>query len=277
VLYWFRTPPGVKVGRAALDEDAIRLIEQLNPGIEFDWTRILKGQGGPATESRPPIEARRQRPDHRRPQSPHTPPVKPVQPPVPTAAPSVSLPAEFSSEDTTPAQVEELADPGPATEPSTDAPPRIEADVPTPAHARIGADGVQRLRARYAEILVRISERTADPARREELKAQADRLNPDAWVTDDEVVQGLEQYESVFASLREVVGQKRRRRRRGRGSRPAEPGAPVSATIDPADPSAGNSFDAPEGPDVRENVDGPEGPEKDDGPDDGGDVPPGET
>jgi hypothetical protein len=133
---------------------------------------------------------------------------------------------------------------------------------------------VQRLRARYAEILVRISERTADPARREELKTQADRLNPDAWVTDDEVVQGLEQYESVFASLREVVGQKRRRRRRGRGSRAAEPGATLGATTDPAGSSAGDSFDSSEGP---ENVEGPEGPEKNDGPDDGDDVPPGET
>ena len=56
MLYWFRTPPGVKVGRAALDEDAIRLIEQLNPGIEFDWTRILKGQGAPPTEPRPPVD-----------------------------------------------------------------------------------------------------------------------------------------------------------------------------------------------------------------------------
>ena len=27
ILYWFRTPPGVRVGRAAIDEDAIRLIE----------------------------------------------------------------------------------------------------------------------------------------------------------------------------------------------------------------------------------------------------------
>jgi hypothetical protein len=261
VLYWFRTPPGVKVGRAALDEDAIRLIEQLNPGIEFDWTRILKGQGGPPTESRPPIEARRQRPDHRRPQTPQPPPARPAQPPVAAAAPSVSLPAELSSDATAP---EPLADPGPASESWTDAPPTIDTAVPTPAHARIGADGVQRLRARYAEILVRISERTADPARREELKAQADRLNPDAWVTDDEVVQGLEQYESVFASLREVVGQKRRRRRRGRGSRPAEPGTTVSATTDPAGSSAGDSFDSAEGP------------EKEDGPDNGDDVPPGE-
>ena len=96
-------------------------------------------------------------------------------------------------------------------------------DVITPAHGRIGSEGVQRLRARYAEILVRISERAADPQRQLELKAQAERLNPDSWVTDEDVTQGLEQYESVLASLREVVGQRRRRRRRGKGPRTAEP------------------------------------------------------
>jgi len=34
ILYWFRTPPGVKVGRSALDEDAIRLIEEQHPNID---------------------------------------------------------------------------------------------------------------------------------------------------------------------------------------------------------------------------------------------------
>jgi hypothetical protein len=42
LLYWFRTPPGVRVGRAPIDETAIRLLEQHNPDVEFDWTRILK-------------------------------------------------------------------------------------------------------------------------------------------------------------------------------------------------------------------------------------------
>ena len=53
ILYWFRTPPGVTVGRAALDEDAIRLIEQHNPELQFDWTRILKGQGSEPVPERP--------------------------------------------------------------------------------------------------------------------------------------------------------------------------------------------------------------------------------
>ena len=95
---------------------------------------------------------------------------------------------------------------------------------------------MRRLRTRYADILTRIPERTADPARQEELKQLAARLNPDAWLTDEEVAQGLEQYESVFASLREVVGQKRRRRKRGRGQRSSDPAEGSSAVAsDPGD------------------------------------------
>jgi hypothetical protein len=43
ILYWFRTPPGVRVGRSALDEDAILLFEENNPCLDFDWVRLLKG------------------------------------------------------------------------------------------------------------------------------------------------------------------------------------------------------------------------------------------
>jgi hypothetical protein len=40
---------------------------------------------------------------------------------------------------------------------------------------------------------------------REELKTKAERLNPDAWVTDDEVAAALEQYETYSKSFA-VVG-----------------------------------------------------------------------
>ena len=73
-----------------------------------------------------------------------------------------------------------------------------------------------RLRARYAEVMARIAERPLEEDAREELKLQAERLNPDAWVTADEVTAALEQYETVFEGLRGVVGRHPRRRRRGR-------------------------------------------------------------
>jgi hypothetical protein len=42
VLYWFRSPPDVKVGREPFDADARRALEAQNPGIEFDWRGIAE-------------------------------------------------------------------------------------------------------------------------------------------------------------------------------------------------------------------------------------------
>jgi len=40
ILYWFRTPPGIKVGRPPFDEEMRRRIEAQNPGVTFDWPQI---------------------------------------------------------------------------------------------------------------------------------------------------------------------------------------------------------------------------------------------
>ena len=82
------------------------------------------------------------------------------------------------------------------------------------AAARLGHDGLLRLRARYAEITVRLTEKPMDEPARAELKSRAERLNPDAWHTPDEVSAALEQYEAIFESLRAVVGHYPPRRRR---------------------------------------------------------------
>jgi hypothetical protein len=96
------------------------------------------------------------------------------------------------------------------------------------AHARLGSEALARLRVRYADVLAGLSRRVADEERREQLRAQADRLNPDNWVTDEEVTAGLEDYETVLASLRDVVG-RRRRRKRGRGADTGQAGAEEGA------------------------------------------------
>jgi hypothetical protein len=41
VLYWFRTPPGVRVGREPFDEGVRRALEAQNPGVTFDWRSIV--------------------------------------------------------------------------------------------------------------------------------------------------------------------------------------------------------------------------------------------
>ena len=58
ILYWYRSAPGVRVGRPALDEDAIRAIEEQHPDIEFDWPHIF-AVGAAMT---PEIEPKPERP-----------------------------------------------------------------------------------------------------------------------------------------------------------------------------------------------------------------------
>ena len=40
VLYWFRTPPNVKVGREPFDPHVRRALEAQNPGVKFDWEQL---------------------------------------------------------------------------------------------------------------------------------------------------------------------------------------------------------------------------------------------
>ena len=160
ILYWFRTPPGVRVGRAPLDEDAIRLIEEHHPDIRFDWQQILRGE-----------------------------------------------------DEVEPAAREPESYPEPA-------PPAAADNPSSPAHAQLGSEGLARLRARYAEVLAAISRRVGDPAKAEQLRTEAERLNPDTWVTADDVKLGIERYETVFESIREGIGKRRRRRRRPGGGPP---------------------------------------------------------
>jgi hypothetical protein len=53
VLYWFRTPPNIKIGRAPFDPEIQRALESHYPDVAFDWTAIVR------TPIPPPME-----PDH---------------------------------------------------------------------------------------------------------------------------------------------------------------------------------------------------------------------
>ena len=91
-----------------------------------------------------------------------------------------------------------------------------------------------RLRARYAELQARITERGGDPERIAALRVESESLNPDTWVTGDEARKGLEAFEGKIRDLRAALGLRRRRRsRRGRrggsgGAAPAEPSPEAS-------------------------------------------------
>jgi hypothetical protein len=44
ILYMFRTPGGVRVGRDALEAEVLKQIEAQHPDIEFDWSAVFHNQ-----------------------------------------------------------------------------------------------------------------------------------------------------------------------------------------------------------------------------------------
>ena len=98
----------------------------------------------------------------------------------------------------------------------------------------------------------------SDQAARDKIAERAELLNPDSWVTADDVTQGLDKFEQVLAELVQQVGAPRRRTRRGgrRNRRrrdrmlAAQAGTPPEGTPPHATtPPAGASGESAEMPD----------------------------
>ncbi len=235
------------MGRPALDEEAIRWIEEHNPDIEFNWQKILEAQPPAVT----PLEdtrnrrARRDKPERRR--QPRA---------IPAEAASEAAPPEIEADVAAVEEVEELAaadvDGETPAEPFTEETlveafaqlthPEAEAPIEPaamPAEQTIGPEHLTRLRARFAELQARISERGGDAERIQALRAQAESLNPDLWVTEEEVRQGIESFEPKIRDLRAALGLRRRRRSRrgGRRRRSGGSGEGAPPTETPPDSS----------------------------------------
>jgi hypothetical protein len=81
----------------------------------------------------------------------------------------------------------------------------------TPAHAPdllaelVGRDIATRLRARYAEITARIHQMEADDAMRAAWQTRAESLNPDSWITPDEILAGVSRADELFDDLRRAL------------------------------------------------------------------------
>src|SRR5437867_13101616 len=82
ILYVFRTPGGVHVGREALESDVLKQIEAEHPDIEFDWNAVFHNQQVIETA------------DPRRPRKRPAPEGAPEAPPAPPpAAPRFAVPS----------------------------------------------------------------------------------------------------------------------------------------------------------------------------------------
>jgi hypothetical protein len=202
LLYWYRTAPGVALGRAPLDEEAIRTIEDQHPNIDFDWPAILAlGEVMiHEEEAAPRPQKQQQRQKDRRRDGPRE------QRPQPQTEVAESAPVEDVGE--TLDEPPEPLDPLETIE-DVKAP---EPELPAPHQSThglldelVGREIATRLRARHSEIVARIHQKDAEPAAREEWLRQAEALDPDLWVTPDQILKGVSGADSLFDRLRQLL------------------------------------------------------------------------
>ena len=176
ILYVFRTPGGVRVGRDPLEPEVLRQIESQYPDIQFNWAMVRESQQVIETS----VEPRRRRP-RREEETPAVaaPPVAPVTPPAaaPAAAP-------------------------------------LRHALPSVIEGATPDERIAFLTHWHPIIRERIPHRTSDPARQDALNALADRLNPANWTDADEITAGLQQAAEALERLSHVFAKRRRRGRR---------------------------------------------------------------
>ena len=184
ILYVFRTPGGVRVGRESLEPDVLREIESRHPDINFDWKTLFANQQLVESSSEPRRPRKQKREE---------------EPAAPAAAAAP-----------------------PAGEPESQAapaPPRPS--IPASLQGATPDEQIAFLNHWYPLVRERIPQRTSDPARLEALTALAERLNPAAWTDADQIAEGLVRAAEALERLSHVFSRRRRRRRTSKA--PAEP------------------------------------------------------
>ncbi len=185
ILYAFRTPGGVRVGRDPLEPEILREIESRHPEIAFEWKIIRDNQ----QIIEPAVEQRRRRPKSEE------------AAPTPPAAPSGAAPTAAATQ-------------GAAAERPQPVPSSIAGTTPD--------EQMAFLAEWYRTICERIDKRISDEARRVTLHALAERLNPATWTDADQITTGLQQAGEALERLSHVFARRRRRGRR-RPTEPATP------------------------------------------------------
>ena len=219
LLYWFRTPPNVSIGRLPLDEDAIRAIEDANGDLTFDWARMLRVKPKPApvrTEETGGRRARSRGGARRKPRAESVVLPAAVEPLEASAAESLEASGAESLEASA-AEEQGVADVGERQEAAVE---RVQGH---PVAALVGDDGLARLRAQYAELRARVAESRAEPRLREQVAVRVEALNPDRWRAGEEAVVGIERFEAAVAAIKTDLGRRPRRSSRGRRGKEKAP------------------------------------------------------
>ena len=229
MLYLFRTPPNIQIGRHPLDAEAIRAVEEQNPTVTFDWRKMLRVKGSLSSESGRQLAhgvrkrsksqsganeaVRRQKPEVRSSE------VEDLKAPT-GLTDEIALDRQDAAVDPQLLEAEahltdESSDEG--RDEALEVPG--EGDSQHPVVALMGYNTLSRLRARYAETQARINEKAGSQRDFGSIRKQAEQLNPDRWETIEVAVTGIEQFETNAEAVRAKLGRRPSRPSRQAGGK----------------------------------------------------------
>jgi len=192
----------VQVGRAPLDEEAVRDIETCTPDSGFAWVRMrqespsLRPPSRSSAAGRTPPRRSGRRPEGARPgaKTGRTSDESAASPTGGGGAATASAPEEVETQPL-------VAAPGRTSQPEGPAPPELEGEHPVVT--LMGDQMLERLRGRYRELLGLLEEDVPglDDATLDEIRLRADGINPDGWSTVEEAVVGIERFDSEIESM----------------------------------------------------------------------------
>jgi hypothetical protein len=194
VLYWYRTAPGLRIGRPALDDAAMRALEAQYPDIDFDWGYILDMGAMTPVEVEAPVPPRRRKPQ-----------------PLPRAAdepgedrarePASGAPSGASSGPSAPAAADSgMPSPAPAdTDPDSDFGPDLLAEL-------LGRGIAASLRARHRDLAAGVAAHAwPDEAARQAAVGRLAAIDPDGWTTPDAVLAGMARIDAEVEAVERAL------------------------------------------------------------------------
>ena len=183
ILYWYRTVPGVKIGRPALDDMAMRALEDQYPDIDFDWPYILDVGAMTTVEVEAAIPPRKRKP--RRPDADDDGSTSDLAPARPAAA---AAPAATAGDTVT-----------------APAPPGAD-DGPDLLSELLGRGIAASLRGEYAALAESIEVAVVDPAVKAGWRDRLARLDPDGWESPEAVLAGMATVQRDLDVLTDELG-----------------------------------------------------------------------
>ncbi len=177
VIYWYRTAPGLRQGRPALDDGAMRTLEEQYPDIDFDWPYILEAASMTPVEVEAAVPVRKRKPQPR----------------------STEDEMDGGDDDTAPGLAPS------ATASAGGEPARAPAATFDLLSELLGRGIASSLRARHAELVAGVEASAADSTVKATWSVRLAAINPDGWTSPEQVMAGIASVEGDADALQDAI------------------------------------------------------------------------